>query len=319
MVPPLPSNGRGDDPDAGGYGAAVNSQTSPGFGTRDVLVAIMMNVLWGLNLIAVKMAVGAMGAFTAATLRQAIVFIVCASALRIVPGKMRELLLLGVLSGGLFYVFINAAVAVADNVSALAIAGQVGVPISLLLGVVFLGERIHRARIVGIGLSFAGVVVLVFDPAIAREIPGLLLTVCSSVVWSISSLIQRRLRGVPVLTIYAWMGLIGTLVLAPLAWIFEPAQVHALPDVPLRDFGWVIFSAIGSTMLGHGAMSWLLQRHPISAVVPLTLATPVISVTAASLFFATPLTPIMIAGGTVALIGVAIVTIRTARTRESAA
>jgi len=281
-----------------------------------VLVAVMMNVLWGMNIIAVKMGVQAIGPFTAATLRQAIVFVVCASALRIVPGKMRELVLLGILSGGVFYILVNASVAVTENVSALAIAGQVGVPFSLLLGVVFLGERIRRMRIFGIMLSLAGVVLLVFDPAIAREVPGLLLTVGSSAIWAISSLIQRRLRGVAVLTIYAWIGLVGTMVLAPVALVFEPDQVRALPALPLADFGWVVFSAIGSTMLGHGAMSWLLQRHPISAVVPLTLAAPVVSVTVASLFFATPLTPIMIAGGTIALVGVAIVTIRTARTRE---
>jgi len=297
-------------------GFPVNSSTSPGFGTRDILVAVMMNVLWGMNIIAVKMGVQAIGPFTAATLRQAIVFVVCASALRIVPGKMRELVLLGILSGGVFYILVNASVAVTENVSALAIAGQVGVPFSLLLGVVFLGERIRRMRIFGIMLSLAGVVLLVFDPAIAREVPGLLLTVGSSAIWAMSSLIQRRLRGVAVLTIYAWIGLVGTMVLAPVALVFEPDQVRALPALPLADFGWVVFSAIGSTMLGHGAMSWLLQRHPISAVVPLTLAAPVVSVTVASLFFATPLTPIMIAGGTIALVGVAIVTIRTARTRE---
>ena len=294
----------------------MNAKTSSGFDTRDILVAIMMNVLWGLNIIAVKMGVLAIGPFTAATLRQAIVFLICASALKIVPGKMRELIGLGVLSGGLFYVFINASVAVADNLSALAIAGQVGVPFSLILGVVFLGERIHRTRIIGMTLSFAGVAMLVFDPAVVNELPGLILTACGSFVWAVSSLVQRRLRGVSVLTIYAWMGLIGTLCLAPLAWIFEPDHVRALPDVQLRSFGWVVFSAIGSTMLGHGAMSWLLQRHPISAVTPLTLASPIISVIVASLFFATPLTPLMIVGGMIALVGVSIITIRTARAKE---
>lgn len=296
--------------------ASVTAPAPTRFGTRDLLVAAMMNVLWGLNIIAVKMGVEATGPFTAAALRQAIVFVVCASALRIVPGRMRELLLLGLLSGAIFYMFVNASLFVADNVSALAIAGQVGVPFSMILAVVFLGERIHYIRIAGMGLAFLGVLLLVFDPAAGREIPGMLLTAAGSFIWAVSSLIQRRLRGVPVLTIYAWMGLVGTIVLMPVSYVFEPEVIHALPALPLRDFGWIAFSAIGSTIGGHGAMSWLLQRHAVSAVVPLTLAAPVISVVVASLFFATPLTPIMIAGGIVALVGVAIVTIRTARVKE---
>ena len=63
-------------------------------------------------------------------------------------------------------------------------------------------------------------------------------------------------------------------------------------------------------------MSILLQRHPVSTVVPLTLPTPVISVVAASYWFGTKMTPMMIAGGVIVLIGVAIVTLRTARAAE---
>jgi len=282
-------------------------------GPRDLMVAGVMNVLWGLNIVAVKMAVESIAPMTAAALRQAIVFIVCASALKIVPGRMRALLALGVLSGGLFYICINLSLAVSDNVPALAIAGQLGVPFSLLLAVFVLKERIHGARIAGIALSIAGVVLLVFDPSAGKEMPGLLLTAASSCIWAISSLIQRQLIGVPVLTIYAWIGLAGFIMLAPIAVATEPAAVAALPHLPLRDLGWVLFSAIGSTVIGHGSMSWLLQRHPVSTIIPLTLASPIISVVTASIFFRIPITVLMVVGGVTALVGVAIVTIRTAR------
>lgn len=276
----------------------------------------MMNVLWGLNIIAVKMSVDATGAFTAAMLRQVIVFIVCASALKIVPGRMRYLITLGALSGGVFYIFINWSLAVSTNVSALAIAGQLGAPFSLILAVIFLGERIHITRILGMALAFAGVVILVFDPAAGKELLGLGLTAAGTFVWALCSLIQRKLRGVPILTIYAWVGVCGTAVLLPLALWREPEALRALPQLPLGAFLWIAFSAIGSTILGQGAMSWLLQRHPVTTVVPLTLAAPIISVIVASLFFATPLTPIMMLGGAVAITGVAIVTIRTAGARK---
>jgi len=52
-------------------------------------------------------------------------------------------------------------------------------------------------------------------------------------------------------------------------------------------------------------------------VIPLTLGAPVIAVVASSLVFATPITPIMVAGGTLALAGVAIVTMRTAAKGEA--
>jgi O-acetylserine/cysteine efflux transporter len=267
------------------------------FGALDASVAVVMNIMWGLNLIAVKMAVDLIEPLTAAMLRQFIVLLVCIPALKLMPGKMRELLALGLLSGCLFYIVVNVSLAVSTNIGALAIAGQLGAPFSLILAVVFLGERIARYRIAGMTLSFCGVVLLVFDPAAVNEIPGLLLTAVASLIWAICSLIQRRLVGVPLLTIYAWVGLVGSLTMVPIAWAIEPQAFVNVPNLPLSALGWVAFSAIGSTVIGQGA-------------------TPVISVIAATLYFKTPMTPVMIAGGIIVMIGVAIVTIRTAKVGE---
>jgi O-acetylserine/cysteine efflux transporter len=285
---------------------------------RDYVIAAAMNLMWGLNLIAVKMGVDLIAPLTAAFLRQAMVLMVCLPMLRIVPGKMRELLGLGVLSGAAFYIVVNLSMAVSDNVGALAIAGQLGVPFSLILAIVVLGERIQKARMIGIALAFGGVVLLAFDPAAADEIPGLLLTALASLLWAICSLIQRRLAGVPVLTIYAWVGLIGTLALFPIGLALEPEAMAGVPALPLSTLGWVLFSAVGSTVIGQGAMSLLLQRHTISSVVPLTLAAPVIAVIASSFYFGTPVTWMMAVGGIIVLAGIAIVTIRTAQAQEAA-
>lgn len=283
---------------------------------QDLLIALVINLMWGMNLIAVKMAVDLISPMTAAWLRQLMVLIICLPALRIVSGRMRALISLGLLSGAIFYIFINLSLAVSTNISALAIAGQLGVPFSLILAVIFFKERIHRTRIAGMALSFAGVILLVFDPAAIDEELGIALTAASCVVWAICSLIQRHLAGVPVLTIYAWIGLIGSLVLLPVAAFAEPESMLAVPQIPLATFGWILFSALGSTVIGQGGMSVLLQRHPVSSVVPLTLLTPVLSVIFAALYFQTPLTPVMIVGGTLVMIGVAIVTIRTAQAKE---
>ena len=295
--------------------APPNTEYQP-FGLRDLTVVVVMNLMWGFNIIAVKIAVGEIAPMTAGFLRQAIVFAVCAGSIRIVRGRMRALLLLGLLSGGLFYVAVNLSLAVADNVGALAIAGQLGVPFSLLLAILVFKEKIHGARLAGIALSFAGVGLLVFDPAAAREGPGLALTALASGIWAVCSLIQRRLRGISVLTVYAWVGLMGTIVLGGVAWTFERETMLAIPDLPLHALGWVAFSAIGSSVLGQGAMMWLLQRHPVSTVTPLTLAAPVISVFAASYWFGSPLGLAMLAGGGIAMLGVAIVTVRTAQAGE---
>lgn len=288
-----------------------------GLTARDIVIAGVMNLMWGLNLIAVKMGVDLVSPLAAAWLRQVMVLIICLPALKIIPGKTRELIVLGGLSGGLFYIFVNLSLAVSNNVGALAIAGQLGVPFSLIMAILFLGERIRGPRMIGIALAFGGVVLLVFDPAAADEHLGIALTAASCLVWAFCSLIQRRLVGIPVLTIYAWVGLMGTIILFPVAFYFERESFLGLAGLPLSTFGWILFSALGSTVIGQGAMSYLLQRHPVSSVIPLSLLAPVIAVIASSLYFGTKLTSLMIAGGVIVMIGVAIVTIRTAKAKEA--
>jgi O-acetylserine/cysteine efflux transporter len=294
--------------------ASLNAgEDSAGLTVRDMMIALVMNLLWGLNLIAVKMAVDLVAPLTAGLMRQVIVLLVCLPWLRIVPGKMPALLALGVLSGGAFYIVTNLSLAVSSNIAALAIVGQLSVPISLILAVLVLGERIRTTRISGVLLAFGGVALLVFDPAIVDERAGILLTILASIIWAVCALIQRKLIGVSVLTIYAWIGCIGSLTLLPLAGLIEPESLKRIPDLPMSTIGWIVFSALGSTILGQGAMSILLQRHPVSTVTPLTLLTPVVAVMTSAAYFHKPLTPVMICGGILVMIGVAIVSIRTAK------
>ncbi|SNS39563.1 O-acetylserine/cysteine efflux transporter [Sphingomonas laterariae] len=285
-------------------------------GPRDLIVALLINLTWGLNIIAVKMAVMATAPFAAGGLRQAVVLIACLPFLRWVPGRMRPLLVLAALNGTIFLIFTNFSLQVADNVSALAIAGQLGVPFSLILGVIFLGERIALPRMLGIALAFGGVVLLVFDPGIFSELPGLILMALGTFTWAVGAFLQRKLADVPALTIYAWIGLGGVIGLMPLSMWLEPGAFRNLPNLPLRDVGWLLFSGLGSSVIGQGGMAWLLQRHPISTVLPLTLGAPVIAVSASSYFFGTVLTPVMIAGGLLTLSGVVIITLRSARAKK---
>lgn len=291
--------------------------SSSRFGPRDIAVALAINLVWGLNIIAVKLSVDLVPPFTAALLRQTLVLVACLPWLRIVPGRMRELIALSLVIGGGFFAVVNLSLVVSENVGALAIAGLLGAPFSLILAIIFLGERIGRVRVLGMALAMGGCGVLVFDPSAGKEVLGLALTVVASVLWATGSLLQRRLVGVRIPTMYAWIGLGGTIVLAPLALFFEPAVMTGAVTVPPIAFVWISFSALGSTLIGSGGMAWLLQRHPVTTVVPVTLASPVIGVVASSIVFGNPLTPVMMLGGAVALAGVAIVTMRTASAKET--
>lgn len=277
---------------------------------------LLIDLIWAFNIVAIKISIDAIPPLMAVTLRYCIVLAVCLPWLRWLPGRMVAVLGTGLVAGALFMGVGALGFAAATNVSALAIAGQAGVPFSLILAVIFYKERIRWVRITGILLSFAGVGVLVFDPHIVDERLGLVLTLIAALCWAIGNMLFRRLQGVFVLTIHGWLALISVPVLAACSLIFEPGALAGTAQVPLHIWGWLAYSAIGASLIGHGGMTWLFQRYPVSTVSPLTLPTPLLSVIVAAVVFGNPVTPVMIAGGLVTLTGIAIITLRTAQARD---
>jgi len=284
---------------------------------RHLALIALVDVIWAVNIVAIKVSVDAVRPLTANMLRYAIVLVVCLPWLRWLPGRMRLVLVTGLIAGALFMAFGGLSYAVSDNVSALAVAGQLGVPFSLLLAIVFYHERIRWVRMAGIALSFAGVAVMAFDPRIFDERLGLLLTAAASLCWAIGNLLFRRLQGTHVLTLQAWLAVVSLPVLGLASVIFEPGQLAQLGTVPLHVWAWIGYSAIASSVIGHGGMAYLFQRYPVSVVAPLTLPTPLLSVIVGIAVFKTPVGVPLVAGGLLTLLGIAIITLRTATARET--
>lgn len=293
--------------------AATSPQPYKGLVWTDWALLAAVNLVWSLNIIFVKLSVDVVAPMTAAFLRQLIFGLVCLPFIRIVPGKMRLILSIAAISGGLFYVLTNFALVSATNVAAVSIVGQLSVPFSVILSVIFLGERIGLPRIAGIAMAFVGVVLIGFDPRIVHEAPALLLNATASFAWAVGSILTRQVKDVPVRTLFAWIGLVGSINMGLLSLIFEPGAMAGIPDLPPAILGAIAFSAIGSTLIGHGGFSWLVQRHPINVVIPYTLVSPILAVIFSAIVFGAPVTAVAVFGGTVTLAGVAIVTLRSAK------
>jgi len=285
-----------------------------------ILAMLGICLLWAANIVAIKQAVDVVPPLLAVALRYVVMLPVCLPFMRWQPGPPADgrppaQMTLVIASGlllGLSFGLGGVAFAYAVNLSALAIAGQLGVPFSLLLAILFFRERIHWRRTLGIFLSFAGVAILVFDPRIVDERVALLLTVAGAFLWAASTLLIRRLSGVHVLSLMGWQSLVSLPLLLLASLVLEPGALAALPDVPLSAFGWIAYSGLLSSLVGHAGMAWMLQRYPVSTITPLTLPTPLLSIIIATLVYGTPVTPLMILGGLLTLTGVAIIALRTA-------
>ena len=132
---------------------------------RDFALLVLVCLLWGFSNVLSKIVVGQWGVppLFYAGLRFAIVFVVTLPWLRPVPKPLWRIVAIGLLMGGGNFALLFIGLQTASP-SAAAIVVQAGLPMTTLLSIVMLGERIHWRRWLGIALTLVGVVLVIWSP-----------------------------------------------------------------------------------------------------------------------------------------------------------
>jgi O-acetylserine/cysteine efflux transporter len=285
---------------------------------RDLAFLVLINLIWGFNLIASKVGVGHFPPIFFTALRFSILGLVLLPFLRWHAGGMQRLLVAAALSGGIQYAVLFMGIRATANVGPVAIAGQLGVPFTTLLSILFLGEVVRWRRGLGIALAFAGVLVIAFDPAILAARTGLALVVASALIGSFGVVAVKGLgTGLKPLELQAWFALSGLPVLWLLTAWLEDGQVEALASAHYLDWGAVLFTALVSSLVAHTGYYWLVRRYPVTSVSPLTTLSPVFGVTFGVLIFHDPLSARVLIGGVLTLVGVTIISLRERRLADT--
>ena len=191
----------------------------------------------------------------------------------------------------LHYTFIYYAIDHAENVGSIAILSKLSVPFSVILAIIFFGEKVGAWRIAGIGTALMGVLVIGFDPVVFNNLDSVVMVLAAALMFSIAALIVKSLKDVNVFTINAW--------------------ISAVSFGPL--LGLSFYSAVLVSIFGHGGVYYLLQRYPISLITPWLLLVPIIGVAGGILFLGDEMTWRLGIGGILTISGIAIVSLREAQ------
>lgn len=281
---------------------------------RHLVQLMLINAIWGFNLVAIKVGVDRFPPVFVGFLRFLIVGLAVLPWLRVRRGEMRWLLVAAIFGGGLQFAIMYTGVALSGNMSSVAIAGQLGVPFATILSVVVLGERIHWRRSLGIALSFAGVVVLGFNPEVMESWQGLALVVLGAFIGAIGLVAIKRVRDLNALELQAWLAWGSLPVFLLLSLLVEEGQVESLRNIDLAGAGAVLYSALLASLFAHTTYFALVHRYPVSSVAPITVLAPVFSVVFAILFLGDVLDWRMVIGGAMTLTGVAVIVMREGKT-----
>jgi drug/metabolite transporter (DMT)-like permease len=172
----------------------------------------------------------------------------------------------------------------------------------------FLGERLTPRRAAGVVIGLAGLVTL-FNPLAldwtdGQIVLGHLAIVAAAMLWALSILHIRGHRWISTpFELLPWETMLATVILAPLA-VLGAGSLHAewTPRLVLL----VLYAGIPGSALAYWAVAMASRDLPAVTTSLGLLATPVVSVIAATIFLGEPLTPSLVVAIVLILGGVAL-------------
>jgi O-acetylserine/cysteine efflux transporter len=277
---------------------------------RAALLAICL--IWAGNFLAAAFAVDVLEPVTFTALRALLVLMLLIPFLKPpARGQWVNLLTACWCMGALHFGLIFVALDRSADISSIAILMQIYVPMSTLLAVVLLGERIGWRSTTAIAMAFGGVLVVGLDPLVLTQLDVLALVLASAFFLALGTIFMRRLSGVTVFGFQAWNALLSFVPLAAMALAIE-SPIETLNARSMADPVWLAlaYSAVGASIIGHGTFYWLVQRHEIQKVTPYLLLVPVLSVALGMLAWGDRPGPRLLIGGALVILGVLWVTLR---------
>jgi O-acetylserine/cysteine efflux transporter len=194
--------------------------------------------------------------------------------------------------------------------SSAAVVLQLGLPMTTLLSMLILHERIRWRRGLGIVLTFAGALTVMWDPRGLTISTGLLLVAAAAALGSLGAVLMKQLEGVKPWTYQAWVGFCSIFPLIGLTAWLEPGQVQAGLDAGWPYLAAVLFSGVVVSLGAHTVYYILMQRYEANLIAALTLLTPLTTIALGVAILHDPFGWRMAVGAALALAGVLTIVLR---------
>lgn len=285
---------------------------------RDIFLILLICLAWGFNFIAAAQGMRHFSPYTFMLLRFVLVLTLLLPFLRRPPaGQWGRLIFVCLCIGALHFTTLFWAIGHSRDISSIAITQQTYIPMTVILAMVLLGEKVGWYSLTAIAVAFSGVVVLSFDPLILGQPEVLGLSLCSALFQALGSVYMRRISGISVFNFQAWTAAISLPAMILASLLLENGQVQMITSARWLDWGALVYSAVIASIVGHGLFFFLVQRHPVSSIMPYLLLTPLMAVLFGVVIWGDRPGWRLIVGGALVLSGILVVTIRAMRKGRS--
>jgi len=281
--------------------------------TRHRCLAAIVAAIWGLNFVAIHASLQVFPPLLLAALRW---LIVAVPTLLFVPWPrvpVRAWLGYGLGFGVLQFVFLYWGMAIGMPAGLASLVLQVSAPFTVILGALR-GEALSPRAWLGLAVAIVGMLVVGSQRLDAGATQALAfgLVVLGGLGWSLGNIAARAAKPAVPLHFSLWMAVVPVLPFWLLAATLEgPSRMAealhgALQPTPQAwaAVAGLLYTSVVASVAGSGLWTWLMARHPASAVAPYSLLVPVFGLIAAYVAYGERHGLIEMAGAALVLAGV---------------
>ncbi|ASG21110.1 DMT family transporter [Nitrospirillum viridazoti] len=278
----------------------------------DVLRALVVAAIWGINFSVSKFALRQFHPITAMAIRFALVALVLVPWRRLPWAHVRPVLAYSFVLGGLHFPLVFSGL-MGCSAAAASVAIQLQVPFASLMAAVFFKDRLGWRRAVGMAAAIAGVGIIAYHPGGADDPAHLGLVVLAAAAFAFSSIQLKWMPPMDPFTLNGYMALFAVPQLVLMSAVLEDGQWAAIQTAPPAAWGSILFMALVSTILAYVLWFPLVQRYAVNQTMPFMLLVPVFGVAGGVILLGEPLSWHLAAGTLVTIAGVGVVLLRRPR------
>jgi O-acetylserine/cysteine efflux transporter len=275
---------------------------------KDLLLALLVIVVWGLNFVVIKVGLHGMPPMLMGALRFMLAAFPAILFVRRPQVPLRWMLAYGMtISLGQFaFLFYAMYVGMPAGLASLVLQSQAF--FTLFFAALFLGERLRGSNLFGLLVAASGLVLIGLQGGQAMTLAGFALTIAAASMWALGNVVTRKLGKVNLVGLVVWGSLIPPLPFLALSlWLEGPELVaQSLRTLSLDSLLVLAYLAFGATILGYGLWSRLLSRYPASQVAPFSLLVPVVGISSSALLLGERLGSLQMVGAALVMAGLLI-------------
>jgi len=271
---------------------------------NQILLALIVPITWGFGYALTKIGMDQFTPLLLMSLRFGIAGLILVWFTKPPWEHMRELFMIAFIGSTIQYGLTYYGLKGID-VSTASILVQLEGPILALLSTLILKERLGWPRALGMGIAFAGVIVIAGEPRLSDSLDSVALVISGAVFWAIAQIMISRLKSLSGITILAWVAIIATPQMLLISLVIEDGQWESIKSASIIDWSIVFYLSFIMTVIGYSVWYHLLRICDVSRISPFLMLLPVTSIIAGMVLLDEQFTLAMGIGGLLVMTGVA--------------